>query len=510
MRRLRGFIILLVIAHPARLVRVPRREEGPGRRHAETRQGVQRRRRQDRRARDQVGIRRADDAPAEGIGLGDRAARRRRRPDQATVSGITSNLASMEIQRVIDENPADVAEFGLATPRVEVGVQGRRSAAPAADRAEDARRHRRLCAARRSEAGVPGPVVPRVHVQSARSFDLRDKSVLKLDREKVDSLAVTTAGRETRVREVERRMESLKAPVEARAEFSAVDGLVSRVGWPADEVAACRRHRPQGVRSREACRNGATSDRDPRRRRCCSARRRAKAASTRRTRHARRFSRSSVAAGRPEEGRVGIPAEGSVRCTVVQHDPAGDRATTDRRRVSRRRRRRTRTARKSRSGGRPRPQPVTSMPPRSRRSSSPPPAHEPRRLLQPMRRPVSTSLSSRCIQVRREQGRAGHVRPQRDDGLRRRGRLRRRGDRRRSGARRHRQGARGNQVVLASVSASASCSSRASLTVPGCATHTATDRGTSVAPPCGRRSSDRISRASSTRRSCSAACGPST
>ena len=43
--------------------------------------------------------------------------------DQATVSGITSNLASMEIQRVIEENPGDVAEFGLATPRVEVAFK---------------------------------------------------------------------------------------------------------------------------------------------------------------------------------------------------------------------------------------------------------------------------------------------------------------------------------------------------------------------------------------------------
>ena len=34
--------------------------------------------------------------------------------DQATVSGITSNLASIEIQRVIDENPSDLKEFGLA------------------------------------------------------------------------------------------------------------------------------------------------------------------------------------------------------------------------------------------------------------------------------------------------------------------------------------------------------------------------------------------------------------
>ena len=40
--------------------------------------------------------------------------------DQAAVSGITSNLSSVEIQRVIDENPSDLKEFGLAEPRVEV------------------------------------------------------------------------------------------------------------------------------------------------------------------------------------------------------------------------------------------------------------------------------------------------------------------------------------------------------------------------------------------------------
>jgi hypothetical protein len=59
------------------------------------------------------------------------------------------------------------------------------------------------------------------------SFDLRDKAVLKLDREKIDSLAVT-AGRDLRFAKVNGEW-SLKAPIEGRAEFSAVDGLVSRL-----------------------------------------------------------------------------------------------------------------------------------------------------------------------------------------------------------------------------------------------------------------------------------------
>ena len=43
--------------------------------------------------------------------------------DQGAVSGITSNLSSVEIQRVIDENPPDLKEYGLAEPRVEVAFK---------------------------------------------------------------------------------------------------------------------------------------------------------------------------------------------------------------------------------------------------------------------------------------------------------------------------------------------------------------------------------------------------
>ena len=40
--------------------------------------------------------------------------------DASEVSGITSNLSTLEQQRVIDENAQDLKEFGLAEPRIEV------------------------------------------------------------------------------------------------------------------------------------------------------------------------------------------------------------------------------------------------------------------------------------------------------------------------------------------------------------------------------------------------------
>jgi hypothetical protein len=148
-------------------------------------------------------------------------------PDEATVSGITSNLASMEIQRVIEENPTDVAEFGLASPRVEVAFKA-------------AGQQHRLQIGQKTPTGTD--VYARLADQkrvflissflegtfNRTSFDLQDKSVLKLDREKVDSLAVTGSGGDKRFEKVNGEW-MLKAPVEGRAEFGAVDGLVSRL-----------------------------------------------------------------------------------------------------------------------------------------------------------------------------------------------------------------------------------------------------------------------------------------
>jgi hypothetical protein len=149
-------------------------------------------------------------------------------PDEAAVSGITSNLSSLEVQRVVEENPADVTEFGLATPRVEVGFKA-------------AGQQHRLQIGSKTPSGTD--MYARLADQkkvflissfldsifNRGSFDLRDKTVLKLDREKVDALDVSTAsGHAQEFRKVNGEWQ-LTSPVPARAEFTAVDGLVSRI-----------------------------------------------------------------------------------------------------------------------------------------------------------------------------------------------------------------------------------------------------------------------------------------
>src|SRR5918996_2789514 len=40
--------------------------------------------------------------------------------DESEVSSITSGLAQLNVVRVVDDNPADLKEYGLATPRVQI------------------------------------------------------------------------------------------------------------------------------------------------------------------------------------------------------------------------------------------------------------------------------------------------------------------------------------------------------------------------------------------------------
>jgi hypothetical protein len=147
--------------------------------------------------------------------------------DSAAVSGITSNLATLEVQRVIEENPGDLAEFGLAQPRVEVTfkVDGQ---------------ERTIQIGRKTPPGTD--VYAKLGGQNRvflisgyldstfnkSTFDLRDKTVLKLERDKIDALTVSTPKRTVRFAKAGSEWE-MTEPVKARADFTTVDGLIGRL-----------------------------------------------------------------------------------------------------------------------------------------------------------------------------------------------------------------------------------------------------------------------------------------
>ncbi|HEY2433807.1 MAG TPA: DUF4340 domain-containing protein [Vicinamibacterales bacterium] len=147
--------------------------------------------------------------------------------DEAEVSGITTNLASLSVSRVIDEQPSDYKQYGLEPARIEV-------------RFRSGGQERALLLGQKTPTGTDLyarlPDKPRVflvpsYVETTfdkSPFDLRDKTILKIDRDKVDGVTIDAAGRTITVAKqgVDWR---LTAPIGARADFSAIEGLIGRL-----------------------------------------------------------------------------------------------------------------------------------------------------------------------------------------------------------------------------------------------------------------------------------------
>jgi hypothetical protein len=149
--------------------------------------------------------------------------------DAAEVSGVTTALASADVQRVVDENPSDLKQYGLAEPRVDVAFKS-----------ADGKQANRLLLGDKTPTGADLyaklPNEKKVFlVQSSlesslnrSTFDLRDKSVLKFDRNKVDGVSLRSDGKDIEMTKSGEDW-SIATPVQARADYGSVEGLVGRL-----------------------------------------------------------------------------------------------------------------------------------------------------------------------------------------------------------------------------------------------------------------------------------------
>ncbi|MBK5297808.1 MAG: DUF4340 domain-containing protein [Vicinamibacteria bacterium] len=151
------------------------------------------------------------------------------RADDSEVTGITSNLASVSIQRVVDENPSNLGDYGLREPLAEVSFK-----------AKGAKQFKTL------QIGTKTPAGSDMYAKTADDkkvflvfgylesslnrtpFDLRDKKIISFDREKVDRIEIRHGS--SLVSLVKASGEwRMTAPVEARADFGAIEGLISKL-----------------------------------------------------------------------------------------------------------------------------------------------------------------------------------------------------------------------------------------------------------------------------------------
>ena len=145
------------------------------------------------------------------------------------VSSLTAALEQLEIVRVVDENPPDLGEYGLASPLIEIEFS-----------ASDASGSGRLLVGEQTPTGgnlyAKRGDAPRVFLIPAyqknsldqSTFDLRDKTLLDFERAKVEAVDISAGKRSLQFakRDGDWRLTS---PISARADSGTVEGLVSRL-----------------------------------------------------------------------------------------------------------------------------------------------------------------------------------------------------------------------------------------------------------------------------------------
>jgi hypothetical protein len=149
--------------------------------------------------------------------------------DDSEVSGITSALSSLELTRVIEENPTNLLDYGLSNPRIELdfkatGDTGYRKLLIG----EKSPTGGDLFAKRNEEKRVFLIPAYQESTFNKSTFDLRDKTLLKFDRDKVDALDVAAGGKTTSFGKQGGDWK-ITRPLDVRADSSSVDGLIGRL-----------------------------------------------------------------------------------------------------------------------------------------------------------------------------------------------------------------------------------------------------------------------------------------
>ncbi len=149
--------------------------------------------------------------------------------DDTEASGIATGLASLEIQRVVEEKPADIGQYGLKDPRIELAFQ-----------ADGATGTKRLLIGQKTPTG--GDLYAKLDGQdrvflipaylettfNRGTFDLRDKRILKIERDKIETIEIVSGDRTLRLAKAGADW-TIAAPVQARGEYSLIDGIVGRL-----------------------------------------------------------------------------------------------------------------------------------------------------------------------------------------------------------------------------------------------------------------------------------------
>ena len=149
--------------------------------------------------------------------------------EEMEVTQLTSNLSTLEISRVVDEKPTDLNQYGLQTPRIEIDFKSN------GDKdyhhlylGEKSPTGGDLFARRDTDARVLLVAGYTETIFNRTTFDLRDKILVRFERDKVDRIEMSSEGKTLEFAKAD-NVWSITKPVMLPGDFGSIDGLLGRI-----------------------------------------------------------------------------------------------------------------------------------------------------------------------------------------------------------------------------------------------------------------------------------------
>ena len=168
--------------------------------------------------------------------------------DASQLTNMASSLASLEIQRVVDENPSDLAQFGLNPPKVEISFKTTGKKDIGSLQIGDKTPSGGDVYAKRPDGKRVFLISSFIEDTFKRSaFELRDKTLMRFDREKLDGLELTTNGMSFQF--ALKGLEwTIVKPTPMRADYASVEALISTLSSTLTQKFVADQTTPEGLR----------------------------------------------------------------------------------------------------------------------------------------------------------------------------------------------------------------------------------------------------------------------
>ncbi|MEY4637096.1 MAG: hypothetical protein RJA55_2894 [Acidobacteriota bacterium] len=147
--------------------------------------------------------------------------------DAAEAASLGQALANLELVRVVEENATDLAKYNLATPPIAVEFKAGSVTGTLALGDKNATQGE-MYAMKNGDKKVFLVSSFQETNFNRTPFDLRDKKILKFDREKADAVTLAREGK-TMTLAREGSEWTVGGPVPSRSDYSAIEGLLTRL-----------------------------------------------------------------------------------------------------------------------------------------------------------------------------------------------------------------------------------------------------------------------------------------